>query len=140
MAYKAFLDINILVDFIDKGRKEHSNAVLLFKAIAERRVTGYISESVVNTAYYLTQKLISLPQFVLFINDTLQILKVLPCTNAIITGASAIAKNDFEDAVLYQIALSNQLNFFITNDTKNYRKIAHPALKIVSAKELITLL
>lgn len=140
MAYKAFLDINILVDFIDKGRKEHANAILLFKAVIEEKVIGFISESVINTAYYLMQKLISLEQFISFINDTLQVLKVLPCSNAIIISASVNAKNDFEDAVLYQIALTNRLDFFITNDKKDFSRIAHPALKIVSAKELINLL
>jgi len=33
MAYKVFLDINILVDFLDMDRKEHAPAKELFEAI-----------------------------------------------------------------------------------------------------------
>lgn len=41
MAYKAFLDINIIVDFIDESRKEHAGASLLFTKITEGKLSGY---------------------------------------------------------------------------------------------------
>ncbi len=59
MVYKAFLDINILIDFIDKTRKEHLSANLLFNNVIEGNLSGYISESIINTAFYLTRKLTS---------------------------------------------------------------------------------
>ena len=140
MGFKAFLDINILVDFVDKTRKEHSNANLLFVSLANGKLDGYISESIINTTSYLTSKLTTVENFCLFVQDTLQILKILPCTNANVLQACKIARNDFEDAVLYRIALSNKLDFFITNDKKEFSKIAHPNLKVVSAKETLALL
>ncbi|MDQ2751533.1 MAG: PIN domain-containing protein, partial [Bacteroidota bacterium] len=125
MAYKAFLDINIVVDFIDESRKEHLSSHLLFNEIAEGNLLGYISESVVNTTFYVTRKQTTVHNFCLFMQDVLDILKILPCTNESVEQAYNIAKNDLEDAVLYQIALSNKMDFFITNDKKDFNKIVH---------------
>ncbi len=74
MSFKSFLDINILIGFIDKTRQEHVNVNLLF------------------------------------------------------------------EAVLHRIALSDKTEFFITNDKKDFNKIAHPGLKVVLAKEVLALL
>src|SRR5690349_16805136 len=101
MVYKAFLDINILIDFVDENRKEHLSASMLFQKITEGSISAYISESIINTTFYLTRKLAPVHSFSLFIQDALQIVTVLPCTNADILHACKIVKNDFEDAVLY---------------------------------------
>ena len=140
MGYKAFLDINIIVDFVDSNRQEHVSAHLIFNKMAEGKLSGYISESVVNTTFYLTRKLTTIQTFCHFIEDMLDILTILPCTNKIVLQSCVLAKNDLEDAVLYQIALSNKLDFFITNDKKDFNKIAHPNLKVVSASEVLALL
>jgi predicted nucleic acid-binding protein len=140
MVYKAFLGINILIDFIDENRKEHLSANQLFHKIADGSLSAYVSESIINTTFYLTSKLASIQSFRLFIQDALQFLTFLPCTNADILHACNIVKNDFEDAVLYGIALSNKMNFFITTDSKDLNKIAQPAVKVVSASQMLTLL
>lgn len=140
MVYKAFLDINIVVDFIDESRKEHLNASLLFAKITEGKLSGYLSESVVNTTFYLIRKLTPIQNFCLFIEDIFQVIKILPCTNENMISACKIAKNDLEDAVLYQIAFANKMDFFITNDKKDFNKIAYPSLKVVTASEVVALL
>ncbi len=140
MAYKIFLDINILVDFVDSSRTEHQAAKDLFALIDESRVQAYFSESVINTSAYLVRKVIPVTIFNRLIVRLLQLVKVLPCSNLIVEQAYHLAKNDLEDSVLYQIALSNKLDFFITNNKKDFDKIAHPSLKVVSAREALNLL
>ncbi len=140
MAYKVFLDINILVDFVDSSRKEHESAKNLFDSIDEGRIQAYFSESVINTSSYLVRKVIPVTIFNRLIVRLLGLVKILACTNLIVEEAYNLAKNDLEDAVLYQIALSNRLDFFVTNDKKDFNKIAHPSLKVVSAREALNLL
>jgi predicted nucleic acid-binding protein len=139
MANKIFLDINILVDFVDSTRAEHQTAKDLFNLIDEGKIQAYLSESVINTTAYLVRKAIPVNVFTKLIVRLLEFVNVLPCNDLIIEHACRIVKNDFEDAVLYSIALSNKLNFFITDDTKDFNKIAQPAVRVVSASEMLKL-
>jgi len=104
MANKIFLDINILVDFVDATRAEHQTAKDLFNLIEERKIQAYLSESVINTTAYLVRKAIHVKVFTNLIIRLLEFVDVLSCNNSVIEYACRIVKNDFEDAVLYIIA------------------------------------
>jgi len=140
MAYKVFLDINILVDFLDMDRKEHAPAKELFEAIEKRQIKAYFSESIINTTAYIIRKRIKIDTFKQLMSDLLLLIKVLPCTNPIVLEAYKNAKNDLEDAVLYQIALNNKMDYFITSDNKDFEKLADKSLPIFSAKKLLELI
>jgi predicted nucleic acid-binding protein len=137
MGYKIFLDINVVADFLDTERKEHVNTTKLFEEIEKENFQAYFSESVVNTSSYILRKLISLSDFKLVMDDLVSFIKILPCTNVIIQEAYKNAKNDLEDAVLYQIAMAGKMDYFVTSDTKDFKKIQHPSLRVVSAKQLL---
>ncbi len=140
MAHKIFLDINILVDFLDRDREEHTPAKQLFKAIENKKIKAYFSESVINTTAYIIRKRINVDTFKQLMSDLLLLIKVLPCTNPIVREAYKNAKNDLEDAVLYQIALNNKMDYFITSDNKDFEKLADKSLPIFSAKKLLELI
>ncbi len=140
MAYSVFIDINIMADFLDNDRKEHIAAKTLFSAIEKQKVKAYFSESVVNTTGYILKKSIEVDTFKALMTDLLTIIKVLPCTNEIVKTAYLNAKNDLEDAVLYQIALNRKLDYFITNDHKDFQKLANQALPIISAGRFLELI
>ena len=140
MAYKIFIDANIFIDFFDVSRKGYAEARQLFEAIEEGNAKAFISESVINISEYILTKRININVFKQMIIDLMKIITILPCSNAIVLQAYRNAKNDLEDAVLYQIALENKMDFFITNNLKDFKKIQHPSLQIVSAKQLLELL
>ncbi|RYX82496.1 PIN domain-containing protein [bacterium] len=140
MAYKIFLDINIMADFLDTDRKEHVAATILFSSIEKQKVKAYFSESVINTTGYILRKIIEIDIFKVLVADLLTIIKVLPCTNEIVKTAYSNAKNDLEDAVLYQIAHHGNLDFFITNDNKDFQKLANPSIPVLSAEQFLKLI
>ncbi|RYY06188.1 MAG: PIN domain-containing protein [Sphingobacteriaceae bacterium] len=140
MAYKIFLDVNIMADFLDTDRKEHVTATALFSAIEKQKVKAYFSESVINTTAYILRKIIETEAFKILMGDLLAIIKVLPCTNKIVKTAYLNAKNDLEDAVLYQIALNGKVDYFITNDNKDFQKLAHQSLPVLSAGKFLELI
>lgn len=53
MVYKVFLDTNIIIDFFQKTRALHREAKQLFLDIADGKISGYFSESVINTTAYI---------------------------------------------------------------------------------------
>ena len=140
MVFKAFLDVNILIDFLDERRELHTSAIQLFEAIENRKIKGYLSESVINNTSYILRKRIDNENFKLLIINLLLMVKVLPCTNSTINKAYSIAKNDLEDAVLYQVALEQDVNYFITNNHKDFQKLADPSLPILSAEQFLELI
>ena len=56
MAYKVFLDTNIIVDFLQPVRLFHEEAQELFLNLSKDIFTAYISESVITTTPYLIRK------------------------------------------------------------------------------------
>ncbi len=140
MAYNLFLDINIIVDAYLAERQGNNDAWTIISAGEVGLFNLFLSESVINTTAYLTSKSIKADMFKRGINEMLSFITVLPCSNETVIKAYHTAKNDLEQAVLYQIALDNKMDYFVTSDLKDYKKIAHPLLPVISAKKMVELL
>ena len=137
MAYKIFLDTNIVVDFFVHSRQEHASALDLISLAEKEEISIYFSETVINTTTYLVRKSTYFNQFKILMEELFSFVQVLPCSNLIVQNAYKNAKNDLEDAVLYQIALEHKMDYFITSDIKDFKKIAKNSLPIVSAKKML---
>lgn len=118
MATRIFLDTNIILDLLDNQREFHKEAVLLFKLIDNGEVMAFFSESVVATTDYILQKLLSKDFRTEFFREISRKIQILPCSNMILDRALSLDFEDFEDALLFQLALENRVDFFITNDKK----------------------
>lgn len=137
MAYKIFLDINIVIDFFVGSRAGHDDSVLIMDMIEEEVHYGYISETVVNTTNYLVRKSVHAEKFRLIMDEFATLTTVLPCSNLTIHEAYKKQKVDLEDAVLYQLALENKLDYFITSNIKDFDKIGHSSLPIITAGQFL---
>jgi predicted nucleic acid-binding protein len=118
MATRIFLDTNIFLDLLDNQRQCHKEAVLLFELIDNGEVMAFFSESVVTTTDYLLQKLLSKDLRTEFFGEISKKVQMLPCSNMILDRAVSLEFGDLEDLVLFQLALENKVDFFITNDKK----------------------
>lgn len=116
MATKIFLDTNIILDLLDNQRQYHKDAVVLFELIDNGEVMPFFSESVVATTDYILQKLLSKTLRVEFFGEISRKIQILPCSNLILDRALSMEFEDLEDAILFQLALENKVDFFITND------------------------
>lgn len=140
MAYKIFLDINIIIDFFQKERPLNKEAKELFYHIADGNITAYFSESVINTTAYILRKDLSKQELIHRLDTLNTQIIILPCSNKIIHNAYKRVQNDLEDAVLYQLALENSLDYFVTSDVKDFKKIVSASLPVISSPALIKLL
>jgi predicted nucleic acid-binding protein len=118
MATRIFLDTNIFLDLLDNQRQCHKEAVLLFELIDNGEVVAFFSESVVTTTDYLLQKLLSKDLRTEFFGEISKKIQMLPCSNMILDRAVSLEFGDLEDLILFQLALENKVDFFITNDKK----------------------
>ena len=136
MATKIFLDINIVIDFFVASREWNADAVALVRMIEENQISGYVSETCINTTHYVVRKSVEADKFRILMDEFVSMLEILPCTNNIIHKAYKKTGIDLEDAVLYEIALENNLDYFLTNDIKDFKKISNRSLPVVNYKQL----
>lgn len=140
MASKIFIDINILIDFLDPKRLKHIDAAELLDKAESGICMPYATESVLNTVAYLVRKDFNAKAVSAVFEHLLTFLEIIPVYKNAYQYALRNVANDVEDAVLYQAALENNIDYFITNDLKDFRKIATVSLPVKTAAELLKLL
>jgi predicted nucleic acid-binding protein len=140
MAIKLFLDTNIILDVLDTERPFSKESQILFGLIEAGTVLAYFSESVITTTDYILIKKFARTQRINIINDLLKLVTVIECTNSIVQNAIIKNETDIEDAILYELANNQKLNYFITNDKQALKKLASKKLPIVSTKEFLRIL
>jgi predicted nucleic acid-binding protein len=136
MAYKVFLDTNIIVDFLQPVRPFHQDAQELFLNLSKDIFTAYISETVITTTPYLIRKNYTSDELNTILKNLNRKLKILSCTNLHIFAALQKQRPDFEDALLYEIALHHQMDYFVTSNIRDFKKIQQPDLPVIRAREL----
>jgi predicted nucleic acid-binding protein len=140
MAIKLFLDTNIILDVLDTERPFSKESQILFGLIDAGTVLAYFSESVITTTDYILIKKFSRTQRINIINDLLKLVTVIECTNSIVQNAIIKNETDIEDAILYELANNQKLDYFITNDKQALKKLASKKLPIVNTKEFLRIL
>jgi predicted nucleic acid-binding protein len=137
MAYKIFLDTNIIIDYFIENRPEHKSAVLLFEKIIEEETYAYTSETVITTAAYLLTKYIQLKKLKVILDEMLHFIQILQSNNNTFHKAYLFENNDLEDSVLYQIALENETDYFITSDVGLSKKLYSKKLPVISSANFL---
>ena len=85
-------------------------------------------------AYVLRKQMMppQINEIIVYLN---QKISFLLCNQSLINKAVHGNPSDFEDALLYEIALHHQLDYFITSNIKDFKKIQRAGLPVIRAKE-----
>ena len=117
MVNKIFLDINIIVDYVEE-RINELDAIKEIMHLAELgKIELFISESIIATSIYLLQK-----QHI----DALSVLREICKTVNIIPFSKDVLYyplekyKDKEDGLLYFLALKAKMDYFITRNVKDF--------------------
>ena len=140
MAYNAFLDTNIIIDLLDPLRPFHEDSTALFNTLEDGKFKAFYSESVVTTTAYVIRKDYSKNRICEIVDSLNKKIILLPCDTQYIKNATSKLPPDFEDALLYEIALQHQLDYFITSNKKDFRLIENTILPVMNAKDFNKLL
>lgn len=138
MAIKVFLDTNILLDLLDDERPSHQYAVAIYVAIESGGIDASISETVLTTADYILQKVMTKEKRNSIWQELLQTVSIISCTTKLCISAVQLNHSDFEDALLYQLAIDSELDYFVSND-KGIKKISQPLVPVLNAKEFLNI-
>ncbi|MFD2863298.1 type II toxin-antitoxin system VapC family toxin [Mucilaginibacter antarcticus] len=128
MAFKVFLDANVLLDFTLQ-REKYEVSKSLMQGIINGDFQAFITPSIVHiTGYWLTKAYGAAKAKEILLN-LLTDIKIIDCSHKITVTALSSAMVDIEDALQYYTALDHKLDFFISRD-KQLQKVAIPNLPV----------
>jgi predicted nucleic acid-binding protein len=129
MAYKIFLDTNIIVDFLIE-RKYELDAINEIFTLAEREIIDlYVSESVITTTLYVLRKEKEIDILSAF-REMFKIVNIIIFSKDILYYPLEKYK-DTEDGILYFSASKAKMNYVITRNVKDFTFL-FPSLPVMS--------
>jgi predicted nucleic acid-binding protein len=137
MAFRVFLDANVILDYVLK-RNNYLEVRKLFQLEENLKIGFYISSSIVHIlGYYLTKALgADVAKTTLLI--LLKHIKIAEGDHDTCVLALAGKNLDIEDALQYEIAIKNKIHYFISSD-KKFQKFSNSQLPIIDIPEAIAI-
>lgn len=122
MAYKLFIDSDVVIDFFT-DREPHVNpASELFQLNEQKKVVLYLSAVSVNNIYYIVRKYYGQKKSLNIIESLIDMTEIIGTTKKEILQALINNFKDFEDSIQYSSALTIKgLDAIITRNIKDYK-------------------
>lgn len=139
---KVLIDLNIILDILNK-RMDHESALAIFDYCVKKRIKGYVcSHEITTLSYFLEKQKFDNLKRTRIINNLLDHLSVLAAPENILRKALVSAIDDYEDAVIDELALNEEIDYIITRDLKDFKNSknnicnAREALDIIDSENI----
>jgi predicted nucleic acid-binding protein len=103
----------------------------------EAEIALYCAESTITTIDFILQKVVEKKLLRTILSEILDVVTVLPCSNATIKNALSNQHTDLEDAILYEIAKAHQIDYFVTNDQQALKKLNSAVLPVINSTRIL---
>ena len=134
---KVLVDINILLDFLNK-REDHISAAAIIDLCIKKKIKGYVcSHEITILSYFLEKHKYPKAQRIRIINSLLDTFSVISVNEKILRNALSSSIDDYEDAVIVESARSEQVDLIITRDLKDFKQSSYD---IATASEALVLI
>lgn len=122
MAYKLFVDSDVVIDFFT-DREPHVNpASELFELNEQGSVKLYLSAVSINNIYYIVRKFLGHSKTLDVVEALVEMIEIIGTTKTEIIQALKNDFSDYEDSVQYSSALTIKgLDAIITRNIKDYK-------------------
>ena len=136
MAYKVFLDANLLLDFTLK-REHYPVSKEIIELAVGGTIQAFTTPAIIHiTAYWLTKNYGNRKAKELLLSLLLHV-KVIDATHDVAINALCSKIDDIEDALQYFTALHHKMDYFLTRD-KLFVKQALPVLSIYFPEQFLS--
>jgi predicted nucleic acid-binding protein len=115
------VDLNILLDVLQKREPFYEISAHLLAAIETGRVRGYMAAHSITTLFYLIKKDRSAAEARATITNLLQFMKIAPVDQSTLEQALNLDYHDYEDAVQMISAVQCKVDCLITRNVKDYQ-------------------
>ncbi len=130
---KILIDLNVLLDFLNK-RNDHLDAAKIVDLCIDNKIKGYLCAHEVTTlAYFLIKERHNNAKSI--IGRILDIFSIISVTEVILREALDSRINDYEDAVIESSCIKNGIDYIVSRNLKDFK---NSRIKATSPKEYIT--
>ena len=118
---KITIDINILLDFLNK-RNKHKQASKIIELCSENKVKGYLCAHEITTlAYFLMKNYNNSSKVKFVLNEFLDMFKIIPITETILRRSLNSKIDDYEDAVIDVSSYENEIDYIVTRNLVDFK-------------------
>lgn len=129
MTYNRILvDTNICIDAAIVRKPYVDTALKIINLSETGKVEVNISAHSFDTIYYVLRKEFSISKRYTLIAELRSVFGVAPVTAPIIDKALKLRWKDFEDAILYEVAIASDCDAIVTRNTSDFKKSKLPIL------------
>ncbi len=126
---KVLIDTCIIIDALQNREPFCDDAHTIFIAVANNTINGYISAKSLTDIYYLTHKSTHSNEMTRdIIQKLLSLFSILDTTAMDCKKALMSDITDYEDAVMVETALRENVDFIVTRNIKDYKNSSVPIL------------
>jgi predicted nucleic acid-binding protein len=115
------IDLNILLDVLQKREPFYETSASLLAAVETGRVKGVVAAHSITTLFYLIKKDRFAPEARATITNLLQFIKISPVDQSTIEQALNLDYGDYEDAVQMISGVQCKADCLITRNVKDYQ-------------------
>ena len=135
MAFKAFLDANIILDFaLQREGYEVSKTIIVWAE--ERKFNSFVSPTVIQICSYWIEKAYGVTKAKEIMTTLLAFTRTVDTPHEVVLTALHSSMNDIEDALLYYTALHYGMTYIVSQD-KAFKKEALPSLPVISPADFV---
>jgi len=131
---KILFDTNIILDIFLARQPFIKNAAELFAKVEQGELVGILGATTITTLYYLISKQLGKKQTKQVIEKLINLFNIGSVNHLVLRTSLALDFPDYEDTVLYQVALHNKAKGIVTRDRRGFSK---GILPVYSPEELL---
>lgn len=128
MIPQVFIDSDVILDLLLARQPFFSAATELFQHIQDGEIEGCVSPLIFSNLFYILRKERSGSEALAALRKLKLLVRVVPVDEKVIDLALASAFTDFEDAIQYYSALTQDLDAFITRNKSDFKSAKIPVL------------
>ncbi|SEL42292.1 type II toxin-antitoxin system VapC family toxin [Parapedobacter koreensis] len=137
MAFKVFLDANIILDFALR-RAQYEQGKTIVSWAEQGKLIGFVSPTVVQICSYWTAKAYGIKKAKEIMATLLTFTHAVDTPHETVLAALHSSMDDIEDALLYYTALHHGIDYVISQD-RAFQQAALPSLPVISPTDFIAL-
>ena len=139
---KALLDMNVIVDVLQKREPMFADSSKIIIAVADNQLQGYVTSKEIADIHYFSRKQFTGQEDTdkkarQIIEGLLRFLDVIDTTGDDCKKALTIENNDYEDAIMISSAVRSNMDCIITRNPKHFKTSPIP---VYSPEDLLQLL
>ena len=120
------VDTNILLDVIQRRVPFDEQAALLWTAVEEGRIEGFVSAISFNNIFYVVEKSDDFETAMEAVRLVRRAFKLVPLDEALLDAAIDLADDDLEDAIQAAAAKRAGASFLVTRNAKDFVALGTP--------------